>query len=214
MYVCMCVSKPTSTTFQGIQLDPTKITYNQGLPTLANLMLNSFWGKYVLHCKGCFQKTYFLFTFKLAQQSNLRKTEQIDDPQKFFDYLTSDEVIVVDANLVSDDIMEIQCEYRDNFVEASPNTNVIIAAFTTTYTRLQLYDELDMLGERALYYDTDSVLYITQPSQPEPRLGIISVISPMSWAVTTLPCLPREDRKIIVTKPMVTKPKSKYVVLR
>ena len=30
---------------QGIQLDPSKITYNPGLRTLSKLMLNSFWGK-------------------------------------------------------------------------------------------------------------------------------------------------------------------------
>ena len=28
-----------------------------------------------------------------------------------------------------------------------------------------------MLQERILYYDTDSVIYLSQPGQPEPRLG-------------------------------------------
>ena len=99
------------------------------------------------------------------------KTEQIDDPQKFFDYLTSDEIIVLDAHLVSEDILEIRYEFGEGFVRADPKTNVVIAAFTTAYARLQLYDELDMLGERMLYYDTDSVIYLTQCGQPEPRLG-------------------------------------------
>ena len=67
--------------------------------------------------------------------------------------------------------MEIRYEYGDKFVQPNPNTNVVIAAFTTAYARLQLYDELDMLGERVLYYDTDSVIYLSQPGQPEPRLG-------------------------------------------
>ena len=67
--------------------------------------------------------------------------------------------------------MEIRYEYGDKFVQPNPRTNVVIAAFTTAYARLQLYDELDMLGERALYYDTDSVIYLSQASQPEPRLG-------------------------------------------
>ena len=134
---------------QGIRLDPTKISYNPGLRALAKLMLNSFWGKF-------------------AQRSNLVKIEQIEDPQKFFDYLTSDEITVLDANLVSEEIMEIRYEYGDNFVEPDPNTSVVIAAFTTAHARLQLYDELDMLQERVLYYDTDSVIYLTQPGQPEP----------------------------------------------
>ena len=137
---------------QGIQLDPTKISYNPGLRILAKLMLNSFWGKF-------------------AQRSNLTKTKQIEDPQIFFDYLTSDEITVLDADLVSDEIMEIRYEYGDKFVQPDPKTNVVIAAFTTAYARLQLYDELDMLQERVLYYDTDSVIYLSQPGQPEPRLG-------------------------------------------
>ena len=101
----------------------------------------------------------------------MSKTEQIEDPQIFFDYLTSDEITVLDADLVSDEIMEIRYEYGDKLVQPNPNTNVVIAAFTTAYARLELYDELDMLGERVLYYNTDSVIYLSQPGQPEPRLS-------------------------------------------
>ena len=36
-----------------------------------------------------------------------------------------------------------------------PKTNVVVAAFMTAYARVQLYDELDMLQERVLYYDSD-----------------------------------------------------------
>ena len=137
---------------QGIQLDPTKINYNPGLRALAKLMLNSFWGKF-------------------TQQSNLMKTEEIEDPQVFFDYLTSDKITVLDTDLVSNEILEIRYEHGDKFVQPDPNTNVVIAAFTTTHARLQLYDELNMLQERVLYYDTDLVIHLSQPGQPEPRLG-------------------------------------------
>ena len=51
--------------------------------------------------------------------------------------------------------MEIRYEYGEKFVQPDPNTNVIIAAFTTAYARLQQYDELDMLQERVLYNDAD-----------------------------------------------------------
>ena len=93
---------------QGIQLDPAKISYNPGLHALAKLMLNSFWGKF-------------------AQRPNLTKTEQIDEPQVFFDYLTSDEIRVLGAILVSDEIIEIWYEHGDKFVQPNPNTNVVIA---------------------------------------------------------------------------------------
>ena len=96
----------------------------------------------------------------------MTKTKQIDDPQQFFDYLTSDEVIVTDASVVGEDITEIKYEYGENFVQVNPNTNVIVAAFTTAHARLQLYNELDMLGERVLLrYRFDRLPYATRPTQ-------------------------------------------------
>ena len=137
---------------EGIQLDREKIAHNPGMRALAKLMLNSFWGKF-------------------AQRSNMVKTEQIRDPQKYFDYLTSDAVRVLDANLVSDDLIEIRYEHTENFIEADAKTNVVVAAFTTAYARLKLYGVLDTLQERAFYYDTDSVIFMSKPGEPDPPLG-------------------------------------------
>ena len=158
-------------------------------------MLNSLWGKF-------------------AQRSNLVKTEQIQDPQLFFDYLTSDEINVLDADLVSDDIVEIRHEYTDNFIQTDAKTNVVIAAFTTAHARLMLYEELDMLKERVLYYDTDSIIYLTKLGEPEPRLGNYigemtdereAIISPYSrWA----------DQRIIVIRPTQVKSRPKYAASR
>lgn len=53
----------------GIQLYREKIEYNPVLGTLAKLILCWFWGKY-------------------GQRADLDKTEQIQDPQVYFDYLT------------------------------------------------------------------------------------------------------------------------------
>ena len=72
---------------------------------------------------------------------------------------------------MSDEIIKIRYEYGENFVQPHPKSNVVIAAFTTAYGRLQLYEELDILQERVLYYDTDSVIYLSKPGQPVPRLG-------------------------------------------
>ena len=99
------------------------------------------------------------------------KTEQIQDPQVYFDYLTSDEINVLDVDLVSDETIEIHYEYTDSFIKPDAKTNVVVAAFTTAYTRLKLYDVLDMLQERVLYYDTDSVIFVSKPGEPEPPTG-------------------------------------------
>ena len=39
------------------------------------------------------------------------------------------------------------------------NTNVIIASYVPTHARLELYSYLEQLKDRALYCDTDSVIY-------------------------------------------------------
>jgi hypothetical protein len=68
-------------------------------------------------------------------------------------------------------MVELHYEYNENFVEPDAKTNVVIAAFTTAYARLKLYEVLNQLQERVLYYDTDSVIFVSKPGEPEPPLG-------------------------------------------
>lgn len=57
-------------------------------------------------------------------------------------------------------------EYLKSF-----KTNVFIAVLTTAHARLKLYEALETLQERVLYYDTDSVIYRWRPAQAEIPLG-------------------------------------------
>ena len=101
----------------------------------------------------------------------MTKVELISDPEIYFDYLSSDSINVLDVNLISDDVVELHYEYDKNFVEPNAKTNVVIAAFTTAYARLKLYGALDLLQERVLYYDTDSIIFLSGPGEPEPPTG-------------------------------------------
>lgn len=56
-------------------------------------------------------------------------------------------------------------------IEALPTTNVTIAAQTTALARLVLYEYLEKLGARVLYFDTDSVFYTVKPGEYQPPLG-------------------------------------------
>ena len=49
-------------------------------------------------------------------------------------------------------------------MEASGNTSCVIAAITTAEARLVLYNYLDKLGDRVVYMDTDSIIYLTRPN--------------------------------------------------
>ena len=60
---------------------------------------------------------------------------------------------------------------KRDLVKRTTKVNIVIAAFTTAYARLKLYNLLDLLQERVLYYDTDSVVYVHEPGKPDPPLG-------------------------------------------
>ena len=182
---------------EGIRLDPNKIEYNSGLRWVAKLMLNSLWGMYIMFLTlvkpslaqhGTVVKNsghprvsgsiperginYVLFLLgKFAQRSNLIKTEMVTEPKELFDLLYSSEFEVTDARLVNDETVEAHYRNVGEFEEQNNKVNIVIAAFTTAYARLKLYDLLDQLQERVLYYDTDSVIYVHEPGKPEPPLG-------------------------------------------
>ena len=101
----------------------------------------------------------------------MTKTELVTEPKVFFDYLDSTKYEVSDARLVNDETVEVHYTNTEEFAEQDNKTNIVIAAFTTAYARLKLYDLLDLLQERVLYYDTDSVIYVHEPGKPDPPLG-------------------------------------------
>ncbi|XP_070547621.1 uncharacterized protein [Ptychodera flava] len=137
---------------EGILLDKTKIHRNQGQQTLAKLMLNSMWGKF-------------------AQRNNFPQLQYIQEPAELFRLLTSEQHTINNLSFVNDNMVAVQHSLRDEFVEGAVNTNVVIAAFTTAYARLKLYDLLEAIGERVLYFDTDSVIFVSKSDMYEPPLG-------------------------------------------
>ena len=98
----------------------------------------------------------------------MTKVKIISDPAEYFDLLSSDQIKVTDANFINDELIEVHFENVDEFVEADGKTNVVIAAFTTAHARLKLYSVLEQLDRRVLYFDTDSVIYVSKDGEWEP----------------------------------------------
>ena len=57
-------------------------------------------------------------------------------------------------------MVQMTYNLKDHFVDNSKNTNIYIACFTTSHARLMLYDKLDYLQKKVLYFGTDSIMYI------------------------------------------------------
>ena len=119
---------------------------------MAKLMFNLFWGKF-------------------GQRSNLTQATYISNPKEYIDLLTCDQQEVTDISFVSDKMVEMRSKHRDDFVETSARTNVIMAAYTTANTRLKLYSYVEKLQNRALYADTDSIIFTTQKGEQTLSFG-------------------------------------------
>ena len=137
---------------EGIQLEKVKIVRNEGLRTLCKMMLNSHWGKF-------------------GQNPDKHKVTYVADPEEYIKMMYDDKIEISDLMYANKEHIAIRWRLKADFLEALPNTNVILAAYTTAQARLKLYSLLEGLQERVVYFDTDSVVYIHDEDQWNPRLG-------------------------------------------
>lgn len=133
-------------------LDRNKIKKNSGLRSLAKLCLNSIWGKFgERDCKV--KKTF------INERDHLLNLITNPSNETLSLYELSSEALLVSYKLLDECLMK------------QPNVNVAIAAYTTAHARLHLYKYLDLLKDKALYHDTDSVVFIKSPNDEGLPLG-------------------------------------------
>ena len=138
----------------GIQLNPNNIKKNPGLRALAKLFLNSFWGK-------------------LAQRPNLPIQKYVT-PEEWFKMYYDETLDIHSFYMVGKgdtERMVVRFADKREFEKIQPNTNVVLASFVTSHARLRLYSLLEQLQERVLYFDTDSVFYISRPGDQDLPVG-------------------------------------------
>lgn len=134
---------------EGILLDPENIEYNPGRRALSKLILNGFWGKY-------------------GQRSDLKKTKYVRSRAEFLSHLLDDKNHLDDFHIVNENLVILSYTPNSEFVEECSSSNVVIAAFTTCWARLRLYNVLDRLQDNCLYFDTDSVIFVQKKGEAPP----------------------------------------------
>ena len=98
-------------------------------------------------------------------------THSIREPAELFDILDDPVNKIHNVRICSETVMELTVTKNEEEYQRGFKQNVFIAAFTTSHARLKLYEALEKLDERVLYYDTDSVIYKTQAGQEKLPLG-------------------------------------------
>ncbi|KAK3924586.1 putative DNA polymerase [Frankliniella fusca] len=136
----------------GVVLDPTKMEKNPALRALSKLMLNSFWGKF-------------------GEKTLRPKTEFLYDYAKLIALVTDNTKEVTGLLPLSDECLQVTWKPVEDSEVSLPTSSLLHAAYTTCHGRMQLYKYLDVVKERALYHDTDSVAYISRPGESELPLG-------------------------------------------
>lgn len=138
----------------GIAIDPTKVAYNPGMYAIAKLCLNSLWGKF-------------------AQRSNFGMTVDTYTPEGFDELMYDQRLEIVGVIMHPDsEARTVTHKLKDMYVGPSGKKNIAVAAYTTAYGRLRLYEALELTGQDTIYMDTDSVIYMDKGQLPMgPYLG-------------------------------------------
>jgi hypothetical protein len=128
-------------------MNPADIQKNPVRRTIAKLFLNCLWGKF-------------------AQRLQLPKTEYLTEEAELHEKLQDSTLEIKGLELLENsdhpeaDMMLINYQEKDELIDDCPFGNVVLACFTTAHARLHLYETLQPLGERVLYFDTDSIIYV------------------------------------------------------
>ena len=125
----------------SLDINVEKFEFNAGLRSIAKLCLNSLWGKF-------------------GQRNNMSQTKYVTEVSEFYEILLDDKLNDINFQFINDNMVQMTYNFKDQFVDNHNSTNVFIACFTTSHARLMLYNKLDYLKEKVLYFDTDSIIYI------------------------------------------------------
>jgi hypothetical protein len=176
-------------THEGLDLYNDTFEKNPGLRYIAKLLLNSFWGRFAL-------------------RENLPEYQFIYSAEELYKIIEDESIEILKAKPLKHNLASVIHKKKDvSLVDISNNRNIYIAAITTAWARIELYNYMDKLSTQSnsqvLYCDTDSIIYNTRslPSKSlelGPYLGnltnelkinehITSYVSagPKSYAYTT-----------------------------
>ena len=137
---------------EGVNLDTDRVVKNGGRKQVAKLMLNSFWGKF-------------------GERPNKTQTHTVTSPAELYNIMEDQGNNIHDIRIITEDVVEVDTTKAEEEIIPSSKTNIFIASFTTAWARLELYSYLDSLKEQVLYFDTDSIIYVWKPGQPEIETG-------------------------------------------
>lgn len=137
---------------EGVLLDINAISKNSGYRSLAKLLLNSLWGR-------------------LGMKTNKPKKAFINDSEQLLKLIINPSYEVNSFYELSNDSLLLSYNLKSECEQVQSYVNVVLAAYTSALARIHLYKYLDILKERCLYHDTDSIIFTCKENEECPMLG-------------------------------------------
>lgn len=143
----------------GVDLEGKLFDKNAGKRATAKLTNNSLWGKF-----GENTTRVKMTKYELIKDGSM----QDDEAEKYTDLMNDifdgKRMFCQNFTYTQDDYQvcymftrEINDGYNEDLKDC---TNVMLCAFVTANARMVLWDALNLLGDRVLYCDTDSIIYL------------------------------------------------------
>lgn len=125
-----------------------KLKKNPGLRQCAKLCLNSMYGK-------------------LAQRNDRIQNVVLTSHSDLLSILSRISIDIENVTLtpLTEEKLLASFNIKNEYLQELKTVNVVVASFISCYARLELYSQLKKLGERILYFDTDSIIYIEEPGK-------------------------------------------------
>ena len=74
-------------------------------------------------------------------------------------------------HIVANDTIQVEWTYKKDCQPEDNKTNIYLETFTTCWAQLKLYSVLEKIDRNVLYYDTDSVIYVSKTGENDVPLG-------------------------------------------
>jgi hypothetical protein len=118
---------------------------NPGLRYIAKILLNSFWGRFALR----------------ENQPSFKFITSVDE---LYSLLSNANIEIKSLRPINKNVVGVSYIFKDNnLVDISNERNIYIAAITTAWARIELYNYVDKLSSNSetqvFYVDTDSIIF-------------------------------------------------------
>ncbi|GAB0089045.1 DNA-directed DNA polymerase [Sergentomyia squamirostris] len=135
---------------EGIQLDPAEIRVNKGMRSLAKIVLNSLWGRFIM-------------------RDDHPKTQVCNSFEDLNKLVSSEDIDILNFYYGGPKQLFVSYKYRyDADAPVNKYGNIGVGICTTTNARIKLYSVLSKLGRNLFYCDTDSMIYVVPNGQTNP----------------------------------------------